>query len=643
MALLETIQQDDNLSKEQKEYLNELINIKKYGLVWETKPEDVQEKLRTHIPFLKEDEGRRILNSQSAPNHLIIEGDNYQALTDLCYIYGGKVDVIYIDPPYNTGNKDFAYNDSFVDREDGFRHSMWLSFMEKRLRLAKRLLSDKGVIFISIDDNEQAQLKLLCDEVFGESNKIGLLPTIMNLKGNQDEFGFAGCHEYTIVYSKSKESCCIGQLDVNEEDLDQWLQDDIGYYKKGATLKRTGADSPREKRPYCYFPILVFKRNNSVKSITAEEYKMIFNSNDKTFNDEYIKALTTKYNELGYQVILPIVNGIKASWRWGFNTVCKYSDEIIVTGEGGSISLYKKQRPEIGDLPSKKAKTILYKPQYSSGNGTAQLKSFQLEGSFNNPKPIDLIMDLCKLGTSKNSTILDFFAGSGTTLHATMQLNKEDGGKRKCILVTNNEKGICENVTYVRNRKVITGYTTPKGHEVEGLKDNNLRYYKVELMARERSFACRNELQQKGVDMLCIKEDIYSEQSTFGKLQAQNDKLRYFAEYDREMLVVLDYEWIGRIVEELKGMKPRGKIKVYVSCPKDYPFTEEFEEVAEKVELIPFPAQFLNIYNKVAPKMREKSLDGHAERELTEDERRETAEDYLPSETTDEGKEETQW
>ena len=168
----------EGLTNEEKSALLELLNKqKKYGLVWEEKPEDVEERLRDSLPVFKEVKERSILStSPDAPNHILIEGDNLEALTALSYTHEGKIDVIYIDPPYNTGNKDFIYNDSFVDSEDGYRHSKWLSFMSKRLRIAKRLLSDKGVIFISIDDNEHAQLKLLCDYTFGQDKFVATIP-----------------------------------------------------------------------------------------------------------------------------------------------------------------------------------------------------------------------------------------------------------------------------------------------------------------------------------------------------------------------------------------------------------------------------------------------------------------------------------
>ncbi len=146
--------------------LKKVKKQKRYGLVWEDKPEDVVERCKRELPVLEEDISRRIEASEDDLTHILIEGDNYHALSVLAYTHEKKVDVIYIDPPYNTGNKDFTYNDNYVDKEDSFRHSKWLSFMSKRLEIAKTLLKDTGVIFISIDDNEQSQLKLLCDDIF---------------------------------------------------------------------------------------------------------------------------------------------------------------------------------------------------------------------------------------------------------------------------------------------------------------------------------------------------------------------------------------------------------------------------------------------------------------------------------------------
>ena len=203
IALKNKIRALEGLTNDEKAALLELLNKqKKYGLVWEDKPEDVEERLRDELPVLKEVKERFISSEDpEAPNHILIEGDNLEALTALTYTHAGKIDVIYIDPPYNTGNKDFIYNDSFVDSEDSFRHSKWLSFMNKRLKLAKGLLSDKGVIFISIDDNEQAQLKLLCDEIFEEANFITNFPRITKASGKTTD-KIASNHDYLLVYAK---------------------------------------------------------------------------------------------------------------------------------------------------------------------------------------------------------------------------------------------------------------------------------------------------------------------------------------------------------------------------------------------------------------------------------------------------------
>ena len=196
----------DGLTNEEKSELLKLLRSqKKYGLVWEDKPENAELRMVDEMPVLEEVPERAIISDDAeAPNHVLIEGDNLEALTALSYTHTGKIDVIYIDPPYNTGNKDFVYNDSFVDKENGYRHSMWLSFMNKRLKIAKNLLSEKGVIFISIDDNEQAQLKMLCDEIFGEKN---CLATVVQKSRDSisGDLLFSPNHNYLLVYAKKQE------------------------------------------------------------------------------------------------------------------------------------------------------------------------------------------------------------------------------------------------------------------------------------------------------------------------------------------------------------------------------------------------------------------------------------------------------
>lgn len=585
------------IDKELKHDLLEVINEKRhYGLVWEESSEAAWNDMQDQLPVFVEDESKRLDSApEGSPNHILIEGDNLNALAALTYAYAGKIDVIYIDPPYNTGNKDFIYNDSFVDKDDSFRHSKWLSFMDRRLRIAKKLLSEKGVMFISIDENEEAQLKMLCDKIYGENNHIATLPTIMNLKGNQDEFGFAGTHEYTHVYCLSRENCSIGYLPVEDEELDDWLSDDKGFYKKGANLKSTGVNAPKEKRPYLFYPILVNIETKVVSTISKDEYVRIYDKELKLHDEVYLSQLQEKYESLGYTFLLPITGGKGMSWRWGWQKVKEEADEIIVNINGIDVSLYKKQRPQLGDLPSKKPKSVFYRPEYSSGNGKAELVSVLGENLFGYPKPLNLIIDFLRISAFKDSTILDFFAGSGTTLHATMQLNSEDGGHRKCILVTNNENNICEKVTYERNKRVINGYTNQKGEEVPGLTHNNLRYYKTEFVPRDQSSSkSRRALMASLVDLLCIKNNIYKEQETFGGKKFKKNVLRYFKDEAGQMLVVLDERVVSIIIPMIAEVATRqNPLKVYVYSDGAYAYEDEFHKVMPVIELCAMPDAFL--------------------------------------------------
>ncbi|BAS67567.1 site-specific DNA-methyltransferase [Bathymodiolus septemdierum thioautotrophic gill symbiont] len=387
------------------------------------------------LTLLKEDKNHNQKPENINSENLLIKGDNLEVLKHLRHAYSEQVKMIYIDPPYNTGNDGFVYQDdrkftpeqlqrlAGIDEDEAQRildftasnsnsHSAWLTFIYPRLYIARELLTDDGVIFISIDDNEQAQLKLLCDEVFGEENFVASLATIMNLKGNNDEFGFAGTHENTIVFAKQKDKALLNKFNIDKEELEDWSEDDLGFYKQGANLKATGMNAPREKRPNLYFPIFI-----------DIESRIYITDNNEPPN--FVGELTTLY---------PITNGNEMSWRWSKD---KFKEEVnsIIVSRNGTIGVYKKQRPLLGDMPSKKPKTTFYKPEYSSGNGTAQMKKIFNERVFSNPKPLQLLQDFVEIGLNKNDIILDFFAGSGTTADAVMQLNAEDGGNRQCISV----------------------------------------------------------------------------------------------------------------------------------------------------------------------------------------------------------------
>jgi adenine-specific DNA-methyltransferase len=459
-----------NLTKDQLlEVIEKLEGKKKYGLVWDEErvPEKVVTDCQDKLPVLTEVKGKEITTDENEPTHILIEGDNYHALSVLNYTHKGKIDLIYIDPPYNTGSKDnvFIYDDKIIDKNDTYRHSKWLNFMFKRLELAKALMKDEATIYISIDDNSVSQLRLLCNKVFGEDNFIAILPTIMNLKGNQDQFGFAGTHEYTIVFAKNKASALVKEFELDDEEMDDWEEDEFGFFKRGAPMRATGAESKRENRPKMFYPILVDRESKEIIPIKDNEFKAIYDSTTKTFDDKHLLAIKEKYEAEGFAVIIPQNDdGSYGRWRWGWSNENKekLKTEVLLSEGNGSFSFYKKQRPSVGDLPSKKPKSLFYKAGYSSSTGTALLKRiFGNKKVFNNPKPVDLLKDIILLGSNNNSLIVDFFAGSGTTAQAVLELNRDNPeSNRKLIVCTNNENEICETVTLPRIKSVIKGYAT---------------------------------------------------------------------------------------------------------------------------------------------------------------------------------------
>lgn len=567
-ALIEKINKIDGLTDDERLALLDMLRSqKKYGLVWEDKPEEVEERLRTQLPVLKEVTEKAIVSdSPDAPNHILIEGDNLEALTALAYTHEGKIDVIYIDPPYNTGNKDFKYNDSFVDKENEYRHSKWLSFMNRRLKIAKRLLSDKGVIFISIDDNEQAQLKMLCDEVFGENNFVANIIWEKADSPRMDAKIISSRHDFIVSYAKDLLILPIHKISVTEipKHYDKTDSNGKRYYLK--PLRYMGNADSREDRPNMFFPI---------------------------------------YAPDGAAVYPIRSDGSDGRWRWSMQRVQENLErlEFIKTKRGWSVNT-KLYAESIADIP---VETIWYNKDVDSNRQAISIikEIFGSEKTFTNPKPIKLIKRICSIVGDKSSTILDFFAGSGTTLHATMQLNVEDGGHRKCILVTNNENNICEEVTYVRNKRVIEGYTTPKGEEVGGLKANSLRYYKTELLPREPSVKNKRTLMAAATELLCIKHDIYKEVETLGGRKLSKQAARYFDDGRERMLIIYKEETVDSVVETLKTMDAGGKIKIYVFSMNRYAYEDRFTEVADKVELCALPAAIYNAYKQVLPKTRQ--------------------------------------
>ena len=583
----------EGLTNDEKSELIKLLRSqKKYGLVWEDKPEDAEQRMVNEQPVLVEVPERAILSDDAeAPNHILIEGDNLEALTALSYTHAGKIDVIYIDPPYNTGNKDFIYNDSFVDKEDGYRHSKWLSFMNKRLKIAKNLLSDKGVIFISIDDNEQAPLKLLCDEIFGERNFVAKFDW-RKKTGANDAKDIAVITESILLYSNSK---------VLAVEREIWNRDEGSRNMKRFKF----SDEFVETRGKYYLDTLDrggLQYSDSMNyGIEAPDGGMIYpNGRSEFVNDGWIWKWGKDKVKWGLEnKFLEFVKSKKSS---GSKYTIKYKVYENVDNEGNI-------RKKVGRAFT----NFILEPINQQGN--SELMALFGEVPFSNPKPLGLLQYLLNTIVIKDVTVLDFFAGSGTTLHATMQLNAEDGGHRQCILVTNNENGICENVTYERNRRVIQGYITPKGEKVPGLTRNNLRYYKTKFVPRDKSPKNLRNLMALSTDMLCIHNDTYIEKSFAGK-NINNKIARYFESNDgtKRMLVIYRAEAIQVLVELMKQefknaeSKENGKLMIYVFSPNGYAYDDEFEDVADYVSLCAMPDAVLNAYRRVLPKKHQAQL-----------------------------------
>jgi len=558
VELAEKINALESLDNETKSQLLELLHERKrYGLVWENHKEDVEERLRSELPVLREVKDKFIPSDDpDAPNHILIEGDNHDALTALSYTHEGKIDVIYIDPPYNTGNKDFVYNDAFVDSEDEYRHSKWLSFMAKRLKIAKRLLSDKGVIFISIDDNEQAALKLLCDEVFGGDKFVGNVIWEKVDSPRMDVSGFSVRHDYILVYGNS--NFLLKRLPINAIPEHYNRTDELGrrYYTK--PMRIMGGHTSES----LFYPLV---------------------APDGTEVYPYDKK------------------GEKSGWRWSLRKVNEESDRIDwVKGKNGWNPYFRIYAENMRDMPVETIWT--FKEVGSNRTAKNALNDLLGDNAFSYPKPIGLIKRIEQIGGDKNATILDFFAGSGTTLHATMQLNT-DGGHRQCIMVTNNENNICEEVTYERNKRVINGYTTPKGEKIEGLHNNTLRYYRTDFVGRENTLQNRRKLVYLATDLLCIKENCYNEQPCIDK------QARFFTNKDKRLIILYNPDFIPELVEFISCLPQGEKINVYVFADGAYPYTDDFSEVLDKIELCAIPDAILNAMRRVLPKKKVKTLD----------------------------------
>lgn len=534
--------------RELEKELKWLKKNKNYWLFWKEKVEDFEEKTKNSLPVLAELTSLAIDQHETEAN-IIIEWDNYHTLSVLSYTHKWQVDVIYIDPPYNTGNKDFIYNDHYVDREDSFRHSKWLSFMEKRLKLARDLLKDTGVIFISIDDNEQAQLKLLCDEIFGEDN---FLETIIwkrkRWKDNSAKH-FSRAHEYLFVYGKNSQSSSFQKIEMSDKRRSVYSNPDndpLGLY----VLQPWWA-SWMKKWPTYELSLWDFSFSNRMWLYSRETLTRMY--------AEWRVAIKWKHKDGNPNIYIKI-----------------YLDDIS------------------GVLPD-----TIWDNVWNTGDAATEIKNIFWEIIFSTPKAVNYIKRIIEIAAHPNSLILDFFAGSGTTGHAVLALNKEDGGNRRFILCSNREnpdefpeKNICRNITYERVKRVATGYTNRKWEKVVWL-GGNIRYLKTEFIPKNKwTDNIRNRMVERCSEMLCLRENIWEPMDVIS-----NENMRFYQRGDRHLAILF---WLFRFDDFSRVLRTFDKpVSIYVFS-RGQMTAEDFDDmrVSYTVEEIPDPilAVYKNIF-----------------------------------------------
>ena len=549
------------LAEHTKEELIQMVchlkECKKFGLIWEDKSEKVARDCQEKLPILKESGDKAINLAENQPTNIIIEGDNYHALSVLNYTHPGKIDVIYIDPPYNTGNQDFIYDDKIVDSEDCFRHSKWLSFMEKRLRLAKDVLSKDGVIFISIDDNEQAYLKVLCDEIFDESNFVGIFkwnkvakaPSLSKLIRNK--------YEYILCYKRKN----ITKL----------------YGKKSYNTQGPVWHNPNKPKELYFAEQSIRIRKSFKKGSKSEKYSV-------ELLDDLIEE--NGHNKNPVRII--------AASAWGQEKINKYIKD------GKTFEIKNDIGTMYADISSKdnfiSPADIINKEECDVDNNTdASEKLKKLGVNFNNPKPVSLVKYLIKMVCyeNKKATILDFFAGSGTTGQAVLELNQSDNGSRQFILCTNNENQIAEQVTYPRIKTVITG-VRPDGLQYGDGIPANVRYFKTDFVPRNKTNdKLRREIAPLCTDMIKIRENCFEQ-------VLDNGQLKVFKNARGLTALIFDDGDLTPYIQEIEKLDTNAPVFLYVfSYNNDSRDYEIPTTTRHKYRSQPIPEGVLSVYRRI--------------------------------------------
>lgn len=487
--------------------LEKEVRTKKYGLVFEEHKERVDVELEHNLPVLTENKKRFIDNGGEV--NFLIEGDNLAALKLLEKTHRGKIDLIYIDPPYNTGNKDFVYNDQYVDTNDTFRHSKWLSFMQKRLEIAKRLMTSSAIMFISIDDNEQAPLKMLCDDIWGPGNFVGTIAWESKTKCQNTKTARRQLQrkwEYVLVYKNR-----AGRYEFNLEESG-----------------RHEYDKRDEKGPY---------REKVIEEMSASGMRG---------RETMIFPILGKMPRKGFQ------------WKYGEDTLEEFDRRGDLELIDGRPSL--RIRPDDETALCKPFWSFLDKSYGTGESANSELKKIIGPNEFETVKPHQLISYLIGrvCDADHEGIVLDFFAGSGTTGHAVMNLNAKDGGKRKFILVTNNENGICEKVTYERLKRVIAkeGYAA------------RLKYYKIDYVPIDEKvyYEYANELLKHTQELVELENGVdFSKDKSIAIVLTDKEAAQFAA--DEKRMAKCKAVYVGHDVlmrsEDKKAIKRRGiEIKI---------------------------------------------------------------------------------
>ncbi len=543
--------------------IEKLESRKKYGLIWdeEKTKEQFEKESENALPVLKEVKGKEIKTDPAKPINILIEGDNYHTLSVLNYTHQGKIDVIYIDPPYNTGNKSWKYNNSYVELDDSFKHSKWLSFMYKRLRLAKGVLAEDGIICVTIDDYEFPRLLLIMEELFGEDNHLGTAAIRINPGGRKTKRSLAAQHEYAVFFAKSPNTLVAKIIKPISEKTHSYKQDADGSWYEERGLRKEGQDSLAAEDSKRYYPIYYDPKTGTISSKRKLKIE-----------------------------ILPIdTQGQKRIWR-------RDKDDINLLFQKGDL-IYKKTKygDQIyfkfrGGIDGETPKSFWDDVKYSaSEHGTQVLdKILGKTSMFPFPKSWYAVADCIRVCSAKpNAIVLDFFAGSGTTAQSVLELNKEDKGSRQFILCTNNEGDIAVDVCYPRVKNVIKGHASVAG--IGG----NLKYFKTAFVKKSIS---RDDLKiritRECTEMLCLREGIFEE------AKKRND-YRIFKQNGRVMAVyyALERDGLMGLKKDLDTIKGEKILYCFTLDPLGLD-KEDFVDW-ENVSLEPIPQKILDIYEQI--------------------------------------------